>query len=87
MLTMRPVRLYKNFPRELVNTSLKKYLGQHALRGIAGNNPSVRKSRTRNLHRPHSAPLLLLLSIAYDFKGFTNKVFEARDFYFLPDKQ
>lgn len=24
MLTMRPVRLRKNFPRELVNTSLKK---------------------------------------------------------------
>lgn len=54
MLTMRPVRLWKNFPRELVNASLKKYLGQHALRGIAGNNPSVRKSGTRELHRPHS---------------------------------
>lgn len=45
---MRPVRLQKNFLRELVNTSLKKYFGQHALRGIAGNNPSVRKSGTRS---------------------------------------
>lgn len=48
MLTMRPVRLQKKFLRELVNTSLKKYLGQRALRGIAGNNPSVRKSGTRS---------------------------------------
>lgn len=51
---MRPVRLQKNFLRELVNTSLKKYFGQHVLRGIAGNNPSARKSGTRELHRPHS---------------------------------
>lgn len=83
---MRPVRLRKSFPRELVSTSLK-IPRTTCIRRDCGEQSFTQKVKDVELQRSHSALVSGLLSVGCDVKGFPNNVFMSWDFYLHSDKQ
>lgn len=83
---MRPVRLRKSFPRELVNTSLK-IPWTTCIGGDCGEQSFTQKVKDLELQRPRSALVSGLLSVGCDVKGFPNNVFMSLDFCIHSDKQ
>lgn len=87
MLTMRPVRLQKSFPRELVDTSLKIPWTMCTGSGGCGQQSFSEKVKDQGASEATFCSSISAVVNRYDLKGFPNNLFKVGCIYIHPDKQ